>query len=39
MNKLKINNHEISKENTPFIIAEAGINHNGSVEKAVKIRQ
>ena len=37
MNKLKINNHEISKENTPFIIAEAGINHNGSVEKAVKM--
>ena len=37
MNKLKINNHEISKENTPFIIAEAGINHNGSIEKAVKM--
>ena len=37
MNKLKINSHEISKENTPFIIAEAGINHNGSVEKAVKM--
>ena len=37
MNKLKINNHEISKENTPFIIAEAGINHNGSVEKAVEM--
>jgi len=37
MNKLKINNHEISKENPPFIIAEAGINHNGSVEKAVKM--
>ena len=37
MNKLKIDNHEISKENTPFIIAEAGINHNGSVEKAVKM--
>ena len=37
MNKFKINNHEISKENPPFIIAEAGINHNGSVEKAVKM--
>ena len=37
MNKLKINNHEISKENPPFIVAEAGINHNGSVEKAVKM--
>jgi len=37
MNKFKINNHEISKENHPFIIAEAGINHNGSVEKAVKM--
>ena len=37
MNKFKINNHKISKENPPFIIAEAGINHNGSVEKAVKM--
>ncbi len=37
MNKLKINNHEISKENPPFIVAEAGINHNGSVERAVKM--
>ena len=37
MNKLKINNYEISKENSPFIIAEAGINHNGSVEKAIEM--
>ena len=37
MNKLKINNHEISKENSPFIIAEAGINHNGNVERAIEM--
>ena len=37
MNKLKINNYEISKENPPFIIAEVGINHNGSVERAIEM--
>ena len=37
MNKLKINNYEISKENSPFIIAEAGINHNGNVERAIEM--
>lgn len=34
MTKLKINNHEISKNNSPFTIAEAGINHNGDIDKA-----
>ncbi len=37
MNKLKINNHEISKDNPPFVIAEAGINHNGDIDKAKKM--
>jgi len=37
MIRFKIQNYEISKENPPFIIGEAGINHNGSVEKAVKM--
>ena len=37
MNKLKINNHEISKDNPPFVIAEAGINHNGNIDKAIEM--
>jgi len=37
MIKFKIQNYEIAKENPPFIIGEAGINHNGSVERAVKM--
>jgi pseudaminic acid synthase len=31
---MKINNRVISKENTPYIIAELSANHNGSIERA-----
>ncbi len=36
-NLLKIGNLKISPNHKPVIIAEIGINHNGSIEKAVKI--
>jgi len=32
-----INNKEIKKDGSPFIIAEVGINHNGSLEKAFEM--
>jgi len=37
MIQVKLNNHIISRNSTPFIIAEAGINHNGEIEKAVEM--
>ena len=37
MNKFKIKNYEISKSNEPFIIAEAGINHNGNLKNALEM--
>ena len=37
MNKFKIQNFEISKDNPPFIIAEAGINHNGDIKRALEM--
>ena len=37
MNKFQIENYEISKFNEPFIIAEAGINHNGNLENALEM--
>mgnify|MGYP001159492453 CR=1 FL=1 len=37
MNEFKIGNQYISKNNPPFIIAEAGINHNGELEKAFEM--
>ncbi len=37
MTKFQIQSHEISKENPPFIIAEAGINHNGDVKNALEM--
>ena len=38
MNKsMKIGNVKIGPNYEPVIIAEIGINHNGSVEKAIKI--
>ncbi len=36
---IKIGNHIISKSSEPFIIAEAGINHNGEIEKAFEMIQ
>ena len=35
MIKFKIDSCEISSHNTPFIIAEAGINHNGDIKNAL----
>ena len=37
MKKIKIKNYEIGKNFPPFIIAEAGINHNGDLKKALKM--
>ena len=34
MNEIKLYDHTIGKDFPPFIIAEAGINHNGEIEKA-----
>ncbi len=34
---IKISNKEIKKDGAPFIIAEVGINHNGSLEKAYEM--
>ena len=37
MKKIKIGDFNIGKEFPPFIVAEAGINHNGEVEKALEM--
>ena len=37
MNKIKINNQIIDDNSIPFIIAEAGINHNGEISKALEM--
>ena len=37
MAKIKLNNQMIGHECDPFIIAEAGINHNGKIENALKM--
>ena len=37
MRKIKILNKIISHKNSPFLIAEAGINHNGSLRRALKM--
>lgn len=34
---MKIGNRNISEKNNPYIIGEIGINHNGSISKAVKL--
>ena len=35
--KFKISNLVVSQNNAPLIITEIGINHNGSLERAIKI--
>ena len=37
MNEIKINSAKIGKDNPCFTIAEAGANHDGEVEKALKL--
>ena len=37
MNKILIKNFEIHSKSVPFIIAEAGLNHNGDIEKALEM--
>ena len=36
-NNIKIGNHSIGKDNNVYIIAEVGVNHEGSMEKAKKL--
>ena len=35
MTKIKLDDHLIGHDCQPFIIAEAGINHNGEIENAL----
>jgi len=37
MDKIKLNNNQISDNNRCFIIGEAGINHDGSIQKAKEL--
>jgi len=37
MNKISINDFVVDAESPPFIIAEAGLNHNGKIEKALEM--
>ena len=37
MKQIKLNNHIIAKGKPPFIIAEAGINHNGDIKNALNM--
>jgi len=37
MKQIKLKNHIIAKGKPPFIIAEAGINHNGDIKNALKM--
>lgn len=37
MPEIRIKNHVIGKGQKPFLVAEAGINHNGEIEKALKM--
>ena len=37
MNSIKIGQYEISPDSEPFLIAEAGINHNGDIDKAMEM--
>ena len=37
MKKFKIKNREVGDNFPPLIIAEIGINHNGSIDKAIHL--
>ncbi|MBR73933.1 MAG: N-acetylneuraminate synthase [Dehalococcoidaceae bacterium] len=37
MNSIKIGQYKISLNSEPFLIAEAGINHNGDIDKVMKM--
>ena len=37
MNEIKIGNFVIGQKKEPFIIGEAGINHNGEIKKAFEM--
>jgi len=37
MNFFRIGNHEIGENRPPFVIAEVGINHEGSFDKAIQL--
>jgi N,N'-diacetyllegionaminate synthase len=37
LKEIKIQNKSINKDHSPFIIAEAGLNHNGDLEKAFEM--
>ena len=37
MTQIRLNNHLIARGKPPFIVAEAGINHNGSLQNAFKM--
>ena len=37
MKTINIENYQIGNSHPPFIIAEAGINHNGEIDKAFKM--
>ena len=37
MDSINIENYKIGTSNPPFIIAEAGVNHNGDIQKAFKM--
>ena len=37
MQEIKIENRKVGHGNPPFIVAEAGINHNGEIEKAFEL--
>lgn len=37
MTQIKLNNRVIDRGSPPFIVSEAGINHNGEIDKAIKM--
>ena len=37
MSQIKLNNRIIAKGETPFIVAEVGVNHNGDIKNALKM--